>query len=75
MAGRPSRYIGSLYWMDSDLSHLIAKFPCRDGPDRRLVGVRDKRRRHDCLIDSIQQLARALGGRSGGGVSLMDGSN
>ena len=50
----------SLYWMDSDLSHLIAKFPRRDGPDRRLVGVRDKRRRHDCLIDSIQQFARVL---------------
>jgi len=46
--------------MDSDLSHLITKFPCRDGPDRRLVGVRGKRRRHDCLIDRIQQFARAL---------------
>ncbi len=31
----------SLYWMNSDLSHLIVivKFPRRDGPDRRLVGV------------------------------------
>ena len=46
--------------MDPDLSHLIAKLPCRDGSCFWRIGVRDKWRRHNCLIKSIQQFARAL---------------
>jgi hypothetical protein len=50
MAGRPP----SLHRMDPDLSHFVAKLPCRDETRRWPVAVRDRRRRDNCLIESIQ---------------------
>jgi hypothetical protein len=50
----------SLHWMRPDFPQPVAKVPCRERVRRWLLAVRTERRRHDYLIDGIQQFTRAL---------------